>query len=150
MGRVSEFQALMRDSLMSTTVTVIPGHICAITLHVGPPTYPAPMQQIRFISNIWKTKTWASVTATNHKGIDQLNQDVIKLYNSKWWMQKFDYSVLFGFFLQGVRGVLTFSPTGLCCREIAPNELITLIFLSTANDISWLMNLLPRADEPGL
>lgn len=49
MGRVSEFQALMRDSLMSTTVTVISGHMWAIMLHVGPPTYPAPMQQILFI-----------------------------------------------------------------------------------------------------
>lgn len=54
MGRVSEFQALMRDSLTSTTVTVISGHICAITLHVGPPTYPAPMQQILLIWTIWK------------------------------------------------------------------------------------------------
>lgn len=56
MGRVSEFQALMRDSLMSTTVTVISGHIWAITLHVGPPTYPAPMQQILFIWTIWKDR----------------------------------------------------------------------------------------------
>ncbi|TNN69390.1 hypothetical protein EYF80_020391 [Liparis tanakae] len=41
--------ALMRDSLMSTTVTVISGHMWAMMLHVGPPTYPAPMQQILFI-----------------------------------------------------------------------------------------------------
>ena len=57
MGSVSEFQALIRDSLTSTTVTCISGHIWAITLQVGPPTYPAPMQQIFFIWNIWKVKS---------------------------------------------------------------------------------------------
>lgn len=31
---------------MSTTVTFICGHCIAMTLHVGPPTYPAPIQHI--------------------------------------------------------------------------------------------------------
>lgn len=32
--------------------------------------------------------------------------------------------------------MLTFSPTGLRCRDIATNELMTLIFLTATNDIS--------------
>lgn len=48
MGNLSEFHCAIRCSLRSTTVTVMSGHLYAITLHVGPPTYPAPMQQIFF------------------------------------------------------------------------------------------------------
>src|SRR6478672_13849038 len=40
------FHAAILFSFKSTTVTWISGHFCAITAIVGPPTYPAPMQQI--------------------------------------------------------------------------------------------------------
>jgi hypothetical protein len=43
---VSLFQAAMRDIDMSTTATSMDGHLSAMTAIVGPPTYPAPMQQI--------------------------------------------------------------------------------------------------------
>lgn len=46
MGRLSEFHWSMRSVLRSTTVTVISGHFKAMTAHVGPPTQPAPMQQM--------------------------------------------------------------------------------------------------------
>lgn len=46
MGRLSEFHCRMRSLLRSTTVILMSGHLSAITAHVGPPTYPAPMQQI--------------------------------------------------------------------------------------------------------
>lgn len=73
MGSVSEFQASIRDSLTSTTVTVISGHIWAITLHVGPPTYPAPMQQILFIWTIWIQKVRWRMTTVNGHNLDYLN-----------------------------------------------------------------------------
>src|SRR5690606_24310750 len=47
--RSASFQAAIRFSFMSTILTVIWGHFWAITDIVGPPTYPAPMQQIFFI-----------------------------------------------------------------------------------------------------
>lgn len=148
MGRVSEFQALMRDSLTSTTVTVIPGHICAITLHVGPPTYPAPIQQIRFISNICQTETRACENTIKHEGLDKPIRSVNKLYNRNPWMEKF-IVFCFCFLEQGRRGVVTFRPTGLRCIDIATNELIRLIFLTT-NGMNWFTNPLPHADQPGL
>lgn len=46
MGSLSEFHCDMRSTLRSTTVTRMFGHFNAMTLHVGPPTYPAPMQHI--------------------------------------------------------------------------------------------------------
>jgi hypothetical protein len=46
MGSRSEFQAAMRAASMSTTVTWMSGALSAITAIVGPPTKPAPMQQI--------------------------------------------------------------------------------------------------------
>ena len=45
-GKLSEFQAWILSSDLSTTVTLMSGHLFAITAHVGPPTYPAPTQQI--------------------------------------------------------------------------------------------------------
>jgi len=42
----SEFQAAMRATFISTTVTWMSGALSAITAIVGPPTKPAPMQQI--------------------------------------------------------------------------------------------------------
>lgn len=47
---MSEFHCDMRSTLRSTTVTRMSGHFNAMTLHVGPPTYPAPMQQIFVIT----------------------------------------------------------------------------------------------------
>lgn len=44
--RSSEFHAAIRWGFTSTMVTLISGHCCATTEHVGPPTYPAPMQQM--------------------------------------------------------------------------------------------------------
>ena len=49
MGKCSEFQAAILSGLTSTEWTVTSGHLRAKTLAVGPPTYPAPMQQIRLI-----------------------------------------------------------------------------------------------------
>uniref|UniRef100_A0A2M4B5N3 Putative secreted protein n=1 Tax=Anopheles triannulatus TaxID=58253 RepID=A0A2M4B5N3_9DIPT len=46
MGNLSEFHWAIRSVLRSTTVILMSGHLSAITLHVGPPTYPAPMQHI--------------------------------------------------------------------------------------------------------
>ena len=46
MGRLDEFHAAMRLSLRSQTVTLTSGHLRAMTDMVGPPTYPAPRQQI--------------------------------------------------------------------------------------------------------
>lgn len=51
-GKWLEFQASILDWLRSTTVTQISGHLYAITAHVGPPTYPAPIQQILLIDCI--------------------------------------------------------------------------------------------------
>ena len=45
-GSCSEFQASILSFDISTTCTEISGHFQAITLQVGPPTYPAPIQQI--------------------------------------------------------------------------------------------------------
>mmetsp|Transcript_8818 Transcript_8818/g.16123 ORF Transcript_8818/g.16123 Transcript_8818/m.16123 type:complete len:110 (+) Transcript_8818:1395-1724(+) len=50
MGRVEEFQASICFWLRSTTQTRTLGQFAAMTAMVGPPTYPAPMQQI-VISN---------------------------------------------------------------------------------------------------
>lgn len=47
--RSSEFHAAMRCGLTSTIVTLISGHCWAMMEQVGPPTYPAPMQQIEVI-----------------------------------------------------------------------------------------------------
>lgn len=44
----------MRSTLRSTTVTRMSGHFNAMTLHVGPPTYPAPMQQIFVTTILWQ------------------------------------------------------------------------------------------------
>lgn len=44
-----EFHAAIRWGFTSTIVTVMSGHCCASTEHVGPPTYPAPIQQILVI-----------------------------------------------------------------------------------------------------
>src|SRR5690606_18101854 len=44
--RSSPFHAAMRASLMSTMVTRMSGHCGAITDMMGPPTQPAPMQQM--------------------------------------------------------------------------------------------------------
>src|SRR5687767_4608012 len=46
MGSVSEFHAAIRAAFISTTRTSIPGAFSAIIAIVGPPTYPAPIQQI--------------------------------------------------------------------------------------------------------
>src|SRR4051812_45812744 len=46
MGNSSEFHALIRFSSRSATVTWMSGAFWAITAIVGPPTYPAPTQQI--------------------------------------------------------------------------------------------------------
>src|SRR4051812_30081780 len=46
MGSVSEFQAAIRAAFISTTCTSIFGAFSAIIAMVGPPTYPAPIQQI--------------------------------------------------------------------------------------------------------
>ena len=45
--RSGSFQASIRAWLRSTTVTCTCGQRSAITAMVGPPTYPAPMQQMR-------------------------------------------------------------------------------------------------------
>jgi hypothetical protein len=55
MGNASEFQAAIRLSLISTTVTWILGHLLAIIAHVGPPTYPAP-----------KKKFWKKIVSTSY------------------------------------------------------------------------------------
>lgn len=39
----------MRAWLISTTTTLMCGHLYAIIAIVGPPTYPAPMQQMEVI-----------------------------------------------------------------------------------------------------
>lgn len=52
MGSLLEFHCSIRSVFLSTTVTRILGHFKAITLHVGPPTYPAPMQHIFVITII--------------------------------------------------------------------------------------------------
>ena len=49
LSKLSLFQASIRSWFISTTLTLICGHFKAITAIVGPPTYPAPMQQICFI-----------------------------------------------------------------------------------------------------
>ncbi len=46
------FHAFIHSLLISTTWKIKSGHFAAITVIVGPPTYPAPMQQIFFIGNI--------------------------------------------------------------------------------------------------
>lgn len=46
MGKLSEFQAFILSILKSTTFICICGHFMAITAQLGPPTYPAPMQQM--------------------------------------------------------------------------------------------------------
>mmetsp|Transcript_32103 Transcript_32103/g.66396 ORF Transcript_32103/g.66396 Transcript_32103/m.66396 type:complete len:83 (+) Transcript_32103:1428-1676(+) len=46
MGRLGEFHASICFCERSTTQTRILGHLAAITAMVGPPTYPAPIQQI--------------------------------------------------------------------------------------------------------
>lgn len=51
-GNFSEFHESILGLLKSTTVTFISGHFSAMTLHVGPPTYPAPIQQIALIEFI--------------------------------------------------------------------------------------------------
>jgi len=43
-GSFSEFQAAICLGLMSTTVTLMVGHLRASTAMMGPPTYPAPKQ----------------------------------------------------------------------------------------------------------
>lgn len=48
-GNFSEFHESIRGLLKSTTVTLISGHFNAMTLQVGPPTYPAPIQQMALI-----------------------------------------------------------------------------------------------------
>ena len=45
----SSFHEEIFLSSISITVTIIFGHLSAMTDMVGPPTYPAPMQQIFFI-----------------------------------------------------------------------------------------------------
>lgn len=62
-GSFSEFHESILGLLKSTTVTLISGHFSAMTLHVGPPTYPAPIQQIALIEFIsWRNEwiTYAS------------------------------------------------------------------------------------------
>lgn len=62
-GSLSEFHESILGLLKSTTVTLISGHFSAMTLHVGPPTYPAPIQQIALIEFIsWRSEwiTYAS------------------------------------------------------------------------------------------
>ena len=49
MGNLSEFHWSILGLLISTTVTVRSGHFEAIREQVGPPTYPAPIQQIFLI-----------------------------------------------------------------------------------------------------
>lgn len=49
-GSCLEFHWFIRSLLLSTTVTLISGQRDAITLHVGPPTYPAPIQHIFLIT----------------------------------------------------------------------------------------------------
>lgn len=51
-GNFSEFHASILGLLKSTTVTLISGHFSAMTLHVGPPTQPAPIQQIALMEFI--------------------------------------------------------------------------------------------------
>ena len=73
-GNLSEFQASILGLLRSTTVTQISGHFSAITAHVGPPTYPAPMQQIlltgcisRYAILFWfLSKIFERISGSNH------------------------------------------------------------------------------------
>merc|ERR1719319_2246683 len=48
MGRFGEFQAVTLSWDLSNTVTLISGHCLAMMQQVGPPTYPAPRQQMDF------------------------------------------------------------------------------------------------------
>jgi hypothetical protein len=52
MGKLSEFQRSICLGLMSTTVTLTCGHLKAMTAMVGPPTYPAPKQQIFTLNSL--------------------------------------------------------------------------------------------------
>ena len=49
-----EFHSFILNSLKSTTFIWISGHLSAKTDIVGPPTYPAPIQQIFLISTVIK------------------------------------------------------------------------------------------------
>uniref|UniRef100_A0A2M4CAU7 Putative secreted protein n=1 Tax=Anopheles marajoara TaxID=58244 RepID=A0A2M4CAU7_9DIPT len=67
MGSLSEFHWAIRSVLRSTTVILMSGHLSAITLHVGPPTYPAPMQHIFEITISFTPKnTSAPNSDTDH------------------------------------------------------------------------------------
>ncbi len=71
MGNLSEFHWLMRSELWSTIVIVTPGHLCAITAHVGPPTYPAPMQQTFRIIFLWENNVKAIIKKLFHSVISE-------------------------------------------------------------------------------
>jgi len=45
------FHLLILSAFLSTTFIEIPGHLSAITNIEGPPTYPAPMQQILMLKS---------------------------------------------------------------------------------------------------
>lgn len=55
-GNLLEFHCDILSLLKSTTVTLISGHFKAMTLQVGPPTYPAPKQQIFFMTIVQSLK----------------------------------------------------------------------------------------------
>lgn len=57
MGNLLEFHCAILSLLKSTTVTFMSGHFKAITLQVGPPTYPAPKQQIFLITIMYLAGT---------------------------------------------------------------------------------------------
>lgn len=63
-GNFSEFHESILGLLKSTTVTLISGHFSAMTLHVGPPTYPAPIQQMDLIEFI---SSWSEQAANASK-----------------------------------------------------------------------------------
>ena len=55
MGQARASQAAIWAAVRSTTQTLMCGQFSAMTAMVGPPTYPAPMQQMFSLkSDIWK------------------------------------------------------------------------------------------------
>lgn len=64
-GSLSEFHCATRSLLKSTTVTFISEHFKAMTLQVGPPTYPAPKQQIFLITILYSCNKKSCIKLKN-------------------------------------------------------------------------------------
>ena len=72
--RSGSFQASIRAWLRSTTVTCNCGQRSAITAIVGPPTYPAPIQQMRRTVTPQPDSTYSDLTERINRRVQTLLQ----------------------------------------------------------------------------